>query len=162
MAAHILTICKQIVNKIGEHYQYGSKTTASDVCNYVDGALSAPGTDGISHPSLRLEIQAGTQLGWDLYGALYNAQRGAVDALGVGHLGMQDENCLAEPLRIPYILQAVGDIMVRCSHLEYYRTLEAADIAYSDYVKRGMPYWKKRRGHWVDWDFHEPPPAVFG
>ena len=123
----------------------------------AQGALDAPGMDAISHPSMRMNARARSGLGLDLYGALYAAANGYVDASGHGHIGMKDEDALAAPLRIPHILIAVSEIMARCSHLENYRHLEAADSAYDLYVNRGTPHWKKRKGHWQDWAFHNPP-----
>jgi hypothetical protein len=146
MAAHALTIAYQIFDRVVE-YERG-KRSADDVVRFAELALDAPGLDSISNPSLRL----GTEPGTDPYTCLYCATNGLVDSNGVHRFGIADADRLPVVDRVEHIMNAVLGIMRACRHLRHYRTLEAVQSAFRTYVKRGAPYWRKRRGTWDRWD----------
>jgi len=139
MAAHALTIARQIDNVIHEH---GPGRGVS----YARAALDAPGLDGFTYPGLRLDLP-GDRLMTGLYGDLYAACFDGV---------MPDNR------RVEKIMRAGARIEERCRHLVHYRTLEAAHSAWQRFVRPGVPWERKRRQEWERFPWtadNHPTPA---
>ena len=125
MAAHALTIVRQITDVIRHH---GTEQGIRYACM----ALDAPGLDGFTYPGLRLELPE-DQLMTGLYGELYSA---CLDGV------------MLNETRAREIQRACALIEERCRHLVHYRSLGAAHSAWLRFVRPGVPWARKRRQEW--------------